>query len=124
MFSFILLVSLVSNPTLTIPKTQVDCIEKNHCFDESGKCTLIQYIYWNFEFESSTFHVVDWRLTSHLYYENKNFNRNSIEHWYRNGDTLYKVEAPFYFESFTLGDPELRERQFKPEIERLRLRVR
>lgn len=114
MFVALLLLGHVSHDPVIADR--VDMIELNHVFDVRGEHVLDQVIFWDWEGDNG------WHIAAHHY------DPESIERPQRSGDAwLYvwharsafrMVEAPMFRETWSNYDPEIAERDRRPECER------
>jgi hypothetical protein len=116
------LLLLALQPVPLVVTDQVDRVEVNHCHDEEGRRYLSQLIFWRWDAEESRHQVIAWRIAR------KDREWPVIDHrrgvavlWFMDGHTMRRVIASQVRETWTLGDPELFERDVLPADRRREL---
>lgn len=98
---------------------RVDLIEVNHLYDTQGRHVIDQLIFW--DWDKDRFSVRAWRLVKD---DNclplRDRNGDYVCYW-RDMQTLRKVSAPRKRETWTMYDPEVLDREYKPIESRLDL---
>jgi hypothetical protein len=110
MFPAVLLVVTLAGP---IPTADDQCerIEINHVYNLQGEHVLDQVIYW--QYYGDSLHVKDWRWLK----DKNQFPRKTGQYWqslFLDQNTLRRIRAPTFLESYSLYDPELADRALLP----------
>lgn len=112
----IAILALVMLP-VDIPTDTVDAIEINHFYCGEGNLVFTQAIFWEFSDSEPRLRVVAWRLWKD---PSKTPTRRGKE-WelvWADGETLRRVEARLFRESWTMHDPEMSNRSEWPTHKR------
>lgn len=109
---WVVMLALMANDLqpVVIPD-RCDRLEINHVYDCNGRHSFTQAIFWDW-YSDGTLHVSAWSILGKHRLE-----RGRIVFYQR--QTLRVVEFSTWCESWTQGDPELRDRQLLP-VERRR----
>jgi hypothetical protein len=110
------------NPQGDVARDQVDLIELNHLYDDTGRHVFDQLIFYDWSPLDCRYVVRAWRLV-------KNPTQLPTRTWpsglycaaWTDNDALREVRAPAMRESWTQYDPELVEREFMPKERRREL---
>ena len=96
----------------------VDIIELNHKYDDNGKLTFSQLIFWRWDVVDRMFHVASWRMVDEHHYvrrQGMGFEDREVR------DLLHGVvitRAHSYRETWTHYDPELEDKKLFPDDRR------
>lgn len=99
----------------------VDLIEYNHYHDSKMNPVLDQIIFYNWSDQRRRFDVKAYRLVKNDSQIPRRYGNGYIVRWHDEG-FLREITSSFKRETFTQYDPENRERDYLPEIERLDLK--
>jgi hypothetical protein len=108
----------------TVLKDHVDLIEYNHYHDSNMKPIFDQLIFYDWSEQKRRFQVRAWRLVkleSQIPFRD-HYNKKWMVRWHDN-DMLREVTSPSCRETWTQYDPEVLERDFLPQDQRLGLKV-
>ncbi len=100
----------------------VDCVERNHFYDEEGRLIFEQFIFYRYLRGDGEFEVIGWRLL-------KDNSQLIIRDWkdggysalWKDGEIWRSVRARMYRETWLQHDPELCEREKLPKEKRKEL---
>lgn len=109
-------------PCPDIAEDRVDVVEVNHLYDEQGRHVFDQLIWWKWCAAESRYHVLDWRMAGCGKAPIPVRRNRYWETMWHDGETLRRVRATSYRESWTQCDPELCERQILSPDNRIKLR--
>lgn len=118
LFFPLLALFLGDDPDATIRTICVDRIEHNHFYDDSGRLTLKQYIAWSRHPADDQIHVMFWILDKD---EKISWTRHMDNSWstiIEKENQFFRIKAGVKYESHTIYDPELRDRELLPKHER------
>jgi len=111
-------------PVDEITTDEVDRVELSHVYDDCGRRTLSQLIFYDWDAERGRFDLVAWRLydekTAGQRPTYQHYNRRWESLWY-DGQTLRRVRPRAFTERWDQFDPELRERDHLPKDRRRKL---
>lgn len=108
MIPLLLLTLTAAPPTLDLTD-HVDIIELNHYHDSRGCRILSQWIFWEWRAEFNAYRVVAWRMAN-VTHSLTSSPRVSLR--WRDGEICRRVVANECRETWTLFDPEVRDREF------------
>ncbi|MGV3486067.1 MAG: hypothetical protein ACO1RT_16745 [Planctomycetaceae bacterium] len=114
--------SIVSAPDASVIRDGVDLVELNHYHDARGEHVFDQLIFYDWSNQTRRFQVRAWRLVkSESQLPRRDFrHRNWLIRWHDDG-VLREVTAASRRETWTQYDPELIEREYLPQDQRLDL---
>jgi hypothetical protein len=98
--------------------TTTDIVEVNHYHDDEGRKVFDQIIWW--EWLGGAKVVRDWRLLKSPHQIPQQRNGWYESTWW-DGETLRRVRAKAYKETWTYHDPEVANREFWPKEKRTNL---
>jgi len=111
----LLLIGTVNHATVV--EDRVSLVEVNHFYDNEARLVFDQLIFWDWHPAEGCYNVAAWRLLksdSQL----PTYEQGYYVTLWHDGDTLRRVKAKQYLESWTTYDPELHNRQFLPKEKR------
>jgi hypothetical protein len=112
----LLLLSIIPQP---YPVTDsVDVIEKNHFYDDDGKLTFSQWIFWKWNARDSRYDVVDWRLVQG---PTALSDASTLAFWDQKDQVTRRVRTVSWRETWTQYDREAENRKILPESQRRKL---
>lgn len=121
MIAMLLLVVGIT-PGSDIVREQVDLVEVNHFYDDTGRHVFDQLIFYDWSYDDGRYQVLAWRLLkadSQLPRRDWKFDyHRSLWH---DGEVFREIIARHCKESWTQYDPELAERDFLPKERRREL---
>lgn len=106
------------NPQCGPLVTTTDVVEVNHFHDDDGRKVFDQIIWW--EWLGGAKVVRDWRLLKTPRQMPQQRNGWYESTWW-DGETLRRVRAKAYCETWTFHDPELKNRDHWPQEKRTKL---
>ena len=120
----IVLLSLTSQPALgEAVVEQVDLIEVNAFYDETGRPVFDQIIFYDWDWDAGRYQVLAWRLIKKAdQYPQRNWGGGGYVAIWFDGDTLRKVKSYAVSHTFTQTDPELTARDSLPKEQRRELK--
>ena len=111
----------ISDPPIDVIEENVELVETNHYFDESGRHIFDQVLFYDWSESSQRFDVRAYRLIKRpglLPIQDASDRYLSL---WQDGDYLRLVTAKQRLETWTQHDPELLERALLPKNRRLEL---
>ena len=119
---FVALIAAASHPSSTVLRDDVDLVEVNHYHDERGRRVFDQLIFYDWSEQRKRFQVRAWRLIKS---DRQLPRRDHVADVYRvlwhDEGVLREVTAKSMRETWTQYDPELVEREYLPQDQRLDL---
>lgn len=113
------------NPQPLVADEVFDRVELNHFYDENAKHVFDQMIFWRHYKGDNRYHVEAWRLVKRPdevkrpnIEATKDYKRGLWTVIWFDGETLRKITAYHFVETWTQHDPELVEREFKAKERR------
>jgi hypothetical protein len=98
---------------------RVDIIELNRVYDERGRPTLTQMIFWEWREHDARPHVVAWRLWPERGLQpTRDWSVGDYVLLWHDGELLREVRAARWSESWTQHDPEMEDRTWLPKAAR------
>lgn len=121
----VVLVGYLPGTPETILRDRVDLVEVNHYHDARGQHVFDQLIFYDWSSQQRRFQVRAWRLIKSDSQLPQREHRTGLwlVRWHDEG-TLREVTATSHRETWTRHDPELVERDFLPQEQRLDLSSR
>lgn len=119
MKAILLLIMSVIPPTTPVLHDHVDRVEHNYKYDQRGRLTFKQFIFYDWDEESGRFQVVAWKMDTP--------NKGKVTVTFPNGGVRLSwmdygvpriVDSPQWQETWTFHDPELLEREILPKSQR------
>lgn len=118
----LLLAAIATVPHDFVARDTVDVLELNHFYDENGRPVFDQIIFWDWSPEECRFQVRAWRLLRSPwqipFYDHR---RGQFITIWLDGDSLRRVAADSFRETWTQVDPEMAERASLPRESRREL---
>jgi hypothetical protein len=115
-------VGLTPNNHGVVATDRVDLIEVNHVYDERGRLTFSQIIFYDWSAEDARFQVRAWRmLKTDSQIPHRDWATNDFVAVWQDDGILREVHADTFRESWTQHDPELVEREHLPKEHRREL---
>jgi hypothetical protein len=115
-------VGLTPNNHGVVANDRVDLIEVNHVYDERGRLTFSQIIFYDWSAEDARFQVRAWRmLKTDAQIPHRDWATNDFVAVWQDDGILREVHADTFRESWTQHDPELVEREHLPKERRREL---
>jgi hypothetical protein len=119
---FLLLVLILPIKDNTVLKDNVDLIEYNHYHDARGEHVFDQLIFYDWSNQKRRFQVRAWRLVKSEQQIPRRNKNGWMVRWHDDG-ALREVTAKSQRETWTQYDPELEERNFLSQDQRLDLKA-
>ena len=107
-------------PQTDIADESVAMVELNHFYDADGKHVLDQLIFYDWNAAESTHDIIAWRLCKKPSQRPVAVRGRWISVWH-DGDTLRRVRAEVFRETWTQFDPESIARKTRPKDQRREL---
>lgn len=119
----LLLASVCLNPPEDVALDEVSLVEINHCYDQTGRLSFEQLIFYDWSPGQGRFQVRAWRLLkSPNQHPRRNWRHGRYEAvWYDKG-VMRTVTAKSMRETWTQYDPEMLQRRWLPCEQRRELR--
>ncbi|MEQ8790501.1 MAG: hypothetical protein RIC55_29665 [Pirellulaceae bacterium] len=115
-------VSLTPNSHGVVANDRVDLIEVNHVYDERGRLSFSQIIFYDWSPRVGRFQVRAWRmLKTQSQIPHRDWTTNDFVAVWHDEGILREVHADNFRESWTQHDPELIEREHLPKERRREL---
>ena len=119
---FVALFAAASNPSSTVLRDDVDLVEVNHYHDERGRRVFDQLIFYDWSEQRKRFQVRAWRLIkSDRQLPRRDHAADVYRVLWHDEGVLREVTAKSMRETWTQYDPELVEREYLPQDQRLDL---
>lgn len=112
-----IIIALACEPPALVEECEV--IEVNTVLDCDGDEVLRQLIFWDYEQPLGEYCVADWKYARSDLRISKT--PKGYAATFMDGDKLRRVEAAYFKETWTVGDPELRQREVRKESDRRHL---
>lgn len=110
---------LTGSPPELHPSDHVDIIELNHKFDDAGRETFQQYIFYEWDARAGRFQVRAWRIRKdHAIWPHYDFHARCYRLTWFDDARLRVVRANSCIETWTYHDPEILERGILPNERR------
>lgn len=109
-------------PTVEPVQDRADLVEINHVYDDCGKHTFTQLIWWDWRRNESEFRVVAWRMlkTDSMRPRFDHASGAWLSSW-QDGGRHREVRAATFRESWTQADLETNDRDYLPKEQRREL---
>lgn len=116
-------VALATNPVNAEPLVErVDCIDRNHFYDDCGRLVFCQIIFKEWHPHEGTHRVIAWRMQKdESLVPYRDWQRGGYSVLWLDGELLRLVSAATYDETWTQYDPELIDREWLPRERRREL---
>ena len=109
-------------PHTPVAVEHVDLVEINHFYNAKGCHVFDQVIFWSWSDDVSALRVKAWRFHKSPHQTpHRDWRRGGVQSVWHDGHILRHVRADFLRETWTQFDPEVHDRQFLPQEQRLGL---
>lgn len=112
------LVAIAVVPYAPAVEERADLVEWNRCHDDEGCLRFHQVIFYEWCDADGRYHVRDYRLFQDRACFTVHQDRGGAIVIWREQGFARRLRAPWYRDTWTIGDPEVAERAFRPVHER------